>query len=60
MACSSNDVESVKIFLQTGVNVEFKNSRKHTAIELTTNQDIKNLINKCINTKVCKITNKPF
>lgn len=60
LACSSNSLETVKVFLQTGVDITFKNTRGHTCVDMTSNSDIENLLRACESTKICESTKKPF
>ena len=60
MACSSNDLETVKVYLQTGVYTELKNTRGHRGEDLTSNSDIGSLLRKCRETTVCSITKTVF
>ena len=43
-----------------GIDLELKNSRNHKVIDLTTNKDLQNLINKILNEKKCEICGKVF
>ena len=59
-AAAGNNYESFKLFMGLGIDLEYKNSRSHKVIDLTTNKKIEDLINKCLNTKFCNICNKVF
>lgn len=60
LAASSNDLKTVEILLQTGVDVRFKNNRGHTAIDVTTDKRIKELLMRYKDTKECAATKRPF
>ena len=57
-AAASNLLETFKLFMGLGIDLELKNSRNHMAIDLTTNKEIKELIKKTLNVKKCNICNK--
>lgn len=48
------------LFLGLGLDLEVKNSRYHTAFDLTSNKDIKDIITKALETKNCNICSKQF
>ncbi len=59
-AAASNILETFKLFMGLGMDLELKNSRSHMAIDLTTNKEIQELIKKTLNVKKCQICNKIF
>ncbi len=59
-AAASNNFELFKLFMGLGIDLEVKNARNHTAIDLTSNRDIKNLIHNTLEIKNCQICNKIF
>ena len=60
LAASSNDLETVKVLLQTGVMVDFKNSRGHVAKDLTSDKRVKELLEKYVLTLRCKSLDRDF
>ena len=60
LAASSNNVETTEIYLQTGVNINLKNSRNHTAYDITSEPAIKQLLQRCKETKECKLAKREF
>jgi len=59
-AAASNNFELFKLFMGLGIDLEVKNARNHTAIDLTSNREIKDLIYKTLDIKNCQICNKQF
>ncbi len=59
-AAASNDLTIFKLFMGLGLDLEMKNSRNHSAIDLTSNPLIKKLIQKALGEKTCQICNKLF
>jgi ankyrin repeat protein len=60
-AAASNNLEIFKLFMGLGLDLEMKNSRSHSAIDLTSNPEIKMIIQKALNdNKACQICNKLF
>ena len=59
-AAAGNHYDTFKLFMGLGIDLEFKNTRSHKAIDLTTNEKIQDLINKALSTKSCMICNKMF
>ena len=59
-AAVGNHYETFKLFMGLGIDLEFKNTRSHTVIDLATNKKITDLINKALSTKHCKICNRMF
>ena len=59
-AAAGNNYDTFKLFMGLGIDLELKNSRSHKVIDLTTNKDIQNLINKILNEKKCEICGKAF
>ena len=59
-AAAGNHYETFKLFMGLGIDLDYKNSRSHKAIDLTTNKKIEDLINKALKTKFCTICNKIF
>ena len=59
-AAVGNHYETFKLFMGLGIDLEFKNTRSHTVIDLATNKNIIDLINKALSTKHCKICNRMF
>jgi hypothetical protein len=46
--------------MQKGVDVDVKNARLHTPMELATNPDTKNLLSKAMKTKFCQACKSKF
>ena len=59
-ACAGNHYDTFKLFMGLGIDLDYKNSRSHKAIDLTTNKDIKDLINKILKAKECCLCHKIF
>ena len=59
-ACAGNHYETFKLFMGLGIDLDYKNSRSHKAIDLTTNKDIEDLINKILKAKECCLCHKIF
>ncbi|MCQ2818453.1 MAG: ankyrin repeat domain-containing protein [archaeon] len=59
-ACASNKMSTFKLFMGLGIDLECKNARSHTPIDLITDKAILELVKKCLNTKVCSICQTPF
>lgn len=59
-AAASNNRNMFKLFMGLGYDIEPKNSRNHTPYEMTSNEDIKDLIKRAIDTKECFKCNKRF
>lgn len=59
-AAASNNVNTFKLFMGLGIDLEYKNSRSHMAIDLTTNKDIQKLIKTALETRKCKLCEKVF
>lgn len=59
-AAAGNHYNTFKLFMGLGIDLQYKNTRSHQAIDLTTNPKIQDLINKALKTKVCAICNKLF
>jgi ankyrin repeat protein len=59
-AAASNNLEIFKLFMGLGLDLEMKNSRNHSAIDLTSNEDIRKLIQNALSIKLCQICSKMF
>ena len=59
-AAASNNINTFKLFMGLGIDLEYKNSRSHMAIDLTTNKDIQKLIKTALETPKCKLCGKQF
>jgi len=59
-ACAGNHYDTFKLFMGLGIDLDYKNSRSHKAIDLTTNKDIEDLINKILKAKECCLCHKIF
>jgi hypothetical protein len=59
-ACAGNHYDTFKLFMGLGIDLDYKNSRSHKALDLTTNKDIEDLINKILKAKECCICHKIF
>jgi hypothetical protein len=59
-AAAGNHYDTFKLFMGLGIDLDYKNSRSHKAIDLTTNKKIEDLINKTLKTKECCICHKIF
>ena len=52
-AAAGNHYDTFKLFMGLGIDLDYKNSRSHKAIDLTTNKKIEDLINKALKAKEC-------
>jgi hypothetical protein len=59
-ACAGNHYDTFKLFMGLGIDLDYKNSRSHKAIDLTTNKDIEDLINKILKARECCLCHKIF
>jgi ankyrin repeat protein len=59
-AAASNSLKLFKLFMGLGLDLEMKNSRNHSPSDLTSNPEIKKLIQKTLAIKNCQICNKAF
>jgi hypothetical protein len=59
-AAASNSLRVFKLFMGLGLDLELKNSRNHSSLDLTSNPEIKKLIQKTLAIKNCQICNKAF
>ena len=59
-AAAGNHYDTFKLFMGLGIDLDYKNSRSHKAIDLTTNKKIEELINKALKTKECCICHRLF
>ena len=59
-ASAGNHIDTFKLFMGLGIDLELKNTRSHTALDLTSNKDIEQLIDKTLSTRFCGICNKIF
>ena len=59
-ACAGNHYDTFKLFMGLGIDLDYKNSRSHKALDLTTNKDIEDLINKILKAKECCLCHKIF
>jgi hypothetical protein len=59
-AAAGNHYDTFKLFMGLGIDLDYKNSRSHKAIDLTTNKKIEDLINKALKTKECCICHRIF
>ena len=59
-AAAGNNYDNFKLFIGLGIDLELKNNRSNKVIDLTTNKDIQNLINKILKEKICEISGKAF
>ena len=59
-ASAGNHINSFKLFMGLGIDLELKNTRSHTARDLTSNPDIEALIVKTLSSRFCVICNKAF
>ena len=57
---AGNHYDTFKLFMGLGIDLDYKNSRSHKAIDLTTNKKIEELINKALKTKECCICHRLF
>lgn len=53
-AAAAGNYSVIQAFLSLGYDVEVKNARLHTPMDLVTEPSTKNLIRKAINTKKCE------
>ena len=59
-ACAGNHYDTFKLFMGLGIDLDYKNSRSHKALDLTTNKDIEDLINKILKARECCLCHKIF
>ena len=59
-AAAGNHYDTFKLFMGLGIDLDYKNSRSHKAIDLTTNKKIEELINKTLKAKECCLCHKIF
>lgn len=59
-AAASGSKKVLECFLSRGVDVDVKNARGHTPLDLATAPEVKDLIQKAINTKNCVICDEKF
>ena len=59
-AAAGNHYDTFKLFMGLGIDLDYKNSRSHKAIDLTTNKKIEELINKILKAKECCLCHKIF
>lgn len=59
-ACASNNMSTFKLFMGLGIDLDLKNARSHTPIDLVHNKSILDLIKKCLKTHCCTICNTAF
>ena len=59
-ACAGNHYDTFKLFMGLGIDLDYKNSRSHKALDLTTNKNIEDLINKILKAKECCLCHKIF
>lgn len=59
-AAASGSKKVLECFLSRGVDVDVKNARGHTPLDLATRVEVKDLILKAINTKKCVICKSKF
>ena len=59
-AAASNRTDAFLIFMGLGIDLEIKNDRGHMAIDLTTNKDIKDIIQSTLAVKFCVMCNTQF
>lgn len=59
-AAACEDKKVIECFLSKGVDVDVKNARGHTPLDLATNPEVKQLILKAMNTKNCVICYSKF
>lgn len=59
-AVASGSKKVLECFLSRGVDVDIKNARGHTPLDLATQHEVKELILKAFNTKCCKICQSKF
>ena len=59
-AAAGNHYDTFKLFMGLGIDLDYKNSRSHKAIDLTTNKKIEDIINKALKTKECCLCHRIF
>ena len=59
-AAAGNHYDTFKLFMGLGIDLDYKNSRSHKAIDLTTNKKIEELINKALKAKECCLCHRIF
>ena len=59
-AAAGNHYDTFKLFMGLGIDLDYKNSRSHKAIDLTTNKKIEDLINKALKAKECCLCHRIF
>lgn len=59
-AAASGSKKVLECFLSRGVDVEIKNARGHTPLDLATQPEVKDLILQAINTKKCVLCPQKF
>jgi hypothetical protein len=59
-AAASNNLRLLKLFMGLGLDLEMKNSRNHSPSELTSNPEIKRLLQKTLSYKTCQSCSKAF
>ena len=59
-AAAGNHYDTFKLFMGLGIDLDYKNSRSHKVIDLTTNKQIEDLINKALKTKECFLCHRIF
>ena len=59
-AAASNNLEVFKIFMGLGIDLEVTNARSHIASDLTSDKEIKALIEKTLSVKKCQICSREF
>jgi ankyrin repeat protein len=59
-AAAAGQIEVLKCFLQKGVDVDVRNARLHTPMELATNPETKKLLSKAVKTKNCQACKSRF
>lgn len=59
-AAASNNLDTFRLLMGLGLDLELKNDRGHMSIDLTANKDIRLLIEKSLSIKNCQICSKQF
>ena len=59
-ATASNNIEMVKVFMGLGMELDIKNSRSHTPVELASNPEVIELLKKSLEKNRCSICNVLF
>ena len=59
-AAAGNNYDTFKLFMGLGIDLDYKNSRSHKVIDLTTNKKIEDLINKVLKAKECCLCHRIF